>query len=112
MSAIHVLTCYLSLLVVAMSATARDCQKAPGNPKRGKLVFELCRACHKANTDGKKAAPALKGLFKKPRMTNGKKPTEENVRTLISEGVNGMPAYKDLLNEKEKRDLMAYLRTQ
>jgi len=111
MSMIHVVTCCLSLLVVAVPAAVRDYQKAPGNPNRGKVVFEVCGVCHNADANDKKAGPALKGLFKKVRMNNGKKPTEDKVRTLINEGGNGMPAYKDLLTEKEKRDLIAYLRT-
>lgn len=55
--------------------------------------------------------PGLKGLFSKDKMTNGKKPTEDNVRAKIDEGGNGMPAYKDMLSDDEKDDLIAYLKT-
>jgi mono/diheme cytochrome c family protein len=44
-------------------------------------------------------------------MTNGKKPTEANVREKIDEGGNGMPAYKDMLSDEEKNDLVAFLKT-
>jgi mono/diheme cytochrome c family protein len=44
-------------------------------------------------------------------LTNGKKPTEANIRAKIDEGGNGMPAYKDILNDKDKDDLVAYLKT-
>jgi mono/diheme cytochrome c family protein len=55
--------------------------------------------------------PGLKGLFKQEKMTNGKKPTEANVREKIDEGGNGMPAYKDMLSDEEKNDLVAFLKT-
>ncbi|MBM3465704.1 MAG: cytochrome c, partial [Armatimonadetes bacterium] len=45
------------------------------------------------------------------KMTDGKKPTEENVRAKVDEGGNGMPAYKDMLGGEEKDDLIAYLKT-
>ena len=44
-------------------------------------------------------------------MTNGKKPTEANVRAKIDEGGNGMPSYKEMLSDEEKTDLIAYLKT-
>jgi mono/diheme cytochrome c family protein len=44
-------------------------------------------------------------------LNNGKKVTEDNVRSQIEEGGNGMPAYKEMLSEDEKTDLIAYLKT-
>lgn len=55
--------------------------------------------------------PGLKGLFKNAKMVNGKAPTEANVKAKIDEGGNGMPAYKDMLTDQEKNDLIAYLKT-
>ena len=37
--------------------------------------------------------------------------TDANVRARIDEGGNGMPAYKDMLADTEKDDLIAYLKT-
>ena len=82
-----------------------------GNAEKGKEVFEQCSVCHNADSDEKKMGPGLKGLFKKEKMQNGKKPTEENVRALINAGGNGMPAYEELLSKEELGDLMAYLKT-
>jgi mono/diheme cytochrome c family protein len=53
----------------------------------------------------------LKGLFSRDKMNNGKKPTEANVRAKVDEGGNGMPAYKEMLSDDEKDDLIAYLKT-
>jgi mono/diheme cytochrome c family protein len=44
-------------------------------------------------------------------MVNGKKPTEANIRSRVDEGGQGMPAYKDMLSDQEKDDLIAYLKT-
>ena len=82
-----------------------------GDAEKGKAVFEQCAVCHNPDSDEKKMGPGLKGLFKKDKMSNGKKPTEANVRTRVDEGGSGMPAYKDMLSDSEKDDLIAYLKT-
>ena len=84
---------------------------AKGDPVKGKEVFQPCSVCHNADSDEKKMGPGLKGLFKKDKMNDGKKLTEANIRTRIDEGGNGMPAYKELLSDQEKDDLVAYLKT-
>jgi cytochrome c len=82
-----------------------------GDAAKGKAVFEQCGVCHNPDSDEKKMGPGLKGLFKKDKMSNGKKPTDANVRARIDEGGSGMPAYKDMLSDSEKDDLIAYLKT-
>jgi cytochrome c2 len=84
---------------------------AAGDAAKGKDVFEQCAVCHNADSTEKKMGPGLKGLFKHDKLTNGKKPTDANVRAKIDEGGNGMPPYKDMLSDKEKDDLLAYLKT-
>jgi cytochrome c2 len=84
---------------------------AKGDAEKGKDVFQQCGVCHNADSDEKKMGPGLKGLFKKDKLTNGKKPTEANIRAKVDEGGNGMPAYKDMLSDQEKDDLVAYLKT-
>ena len=57
-------------------------------------------------------SPGLKGLFKKDKMTSTGKPvTDANIRMKIEEGGNGMPAYKDILSDEEKANVIAYLKT-
>ncbi|MBL8234126.1 MAG: c-type cytochrome [Bryobacterales bacterium] len=82
-----------------------------GDAAKGKEVFEQCSVCHNADSDEKKMGPGLKGLFKKAKMSNGKKPTEENVRAFVNAGGNGMPAYESILSDAEKNNLIAYLKT-
>ncbi len=85
---------------------------ASGDATKGKDVFESnCSVCHNADSAEKKMGPGLKGLFKKEKLNNGKKPTEANIRALINAGGNGMPPYGDMLTPEEKNDVVAYLKT-
>jgi len=84
---------------------------AKGDAAKGKQVFEQCAVCHNADSDEKKMGPGLKGLFKKDKMADGKKISEATIRARIDEGGNGMPPYKDVLDDQEKENLIAYLKT-
>ena len=98
-----------ALVVGSFSFLGADAKT--GDAAKGKEVFEQCGVCHNADSAEKKMGPGLKGLFAKDKMANGKKPTDANVRTRIDEGGSGMPAYKDVLSDSEKDDLVAYLKT-
>jgi mono/diheme cytochrome c family protein len=43
--------------------------------------------------------------------STGKAPTEANILEKINGGGNGMPSYKDVLSDAERKDLIAYLKT-
>ena len=97
------------LTVAAGTVTAL--MGAKGDAAKGKEVFEQCAVCHNADSEEKKMGPGLKGLFKRDKMADGKKVSEANIRTRIDEGGNGMPGYKDTLDDQQKEDLIAYLKT-
>jgi mono/diheme cytochrome c family protein len=85
---------------------------AKADAGKGKEVFQQqCSVCHNADNDVKKMGPGLKGLYKKDKLVSGKKPSDATVRAKIEEGGNGMPAYKDMLNDQEKDDVIAFLKT-
>ena len=108
MKRIHVYACYLALAAGSIAALAA----APkGDAAKGKEVFGQCASCHSADTTDKKIGPGLKGLFKHDKLVNGKKVTDATVREKIEEGGNGMPSYKDMLDDPQKDDLIAYLKT-
>jgi mono/diheme cytochrome c family protein len=103
-----------ALGIALAASTAGLSQKKGGkaaDPGKGKELFEQCAVCHEVASDEKKLGPSLKGLFKKAKMTNGKKPTDQTVIARINEGGNGMPAYKDMLSNEEKAAVLAYLKT-
>src|ERR1700704_4993379 len=112
MSRSKLIVCGLSLALAASLSFAQDKKKGgAGDADKGKEVFEQCGVCHNADSDEKKMGPGLKGLFKKDKLKNGKKPTEANVKAVINAGGNGMPAYADMLSDEEKANLIAYLKT-
>lgn len=83
-----------------------------GDAAKGKEVFDQCSVCHNADSAEKKMGPGLKGLFKKAKLdSNGKPVNDANVLAKINEGGNGMPAYKDMLTDADKANLLAYLKT-
>ena len=82
-----------------------------GDVAKGKEVFEQCNVCHFATTDQRKMGPSLKGLFKRPKLGTGQKPTDESVLDFINKGKGSMPAFASVLSDDEKQDLLAYLKT-
>ncbi len=100
------------LIAAAMPMSNLLGQAKKGDAGKGKTAFEdNCAVCHNADSDEKKMGPGLKGLFKKDKMVDGKKVTEANIRTRVDDGGNGMPPYKDVLDDQQKEDLIAYLKT-
>ena len=93
--------------LMASSAVAAD----KGDAAKGKEVFEQCGVCHNVDSPDKKVGPSLQGLYKKPKLKNGKPVNDANVKAIINAGGNGMPAYADMLSDAERADLMAYLKT-
>jgi cytochrome c len=95
---------------IALAGSNLYAQK--GDAAKGKEVFEQCSVCHNSDSTDVKMGPGLKGLFKKDKMTSTGKPvTDANIRMKIEEGGNGMPAYKDILSDEEKANVIAYLKT-
>ena len=99
---------------LALALACAGAQKK-GDVARGKVVFEACAACHNVDNDSRRQGPSLKGLFKRVKLENGQKVTEESVRAQIGTGGRQMPHYAEgptpLLSPAEVTDLIAYLRT-
>ena len=93
----------------AASGGAKDSAAA----KRGQEVFQQkCSVCHFDNSDAKKIGPGLKGLNKRGTFTvNGNKVTDENLKTWIENGDSLMPPFKDVIEEAQLKDVIAYVKT-
>jgi cytochrome c2 len=100
-----------AVCLTAAAGTVTALMGAKGDAAKGKEVFSQCAICHNADSDEKKMGPGLKGLFKKDKLGDGKKASEANIRARIDDGGNGMPPYKELLDDGQKDDLIAYLKT-
>jgi cytochrome c len=118
-----VITLGIAALAVAGVVLAQDPPaKAPakksagatgGSATKGKDVFEKkCNVCHYADSDAKKIGPGLKGLGKRGTFTvNNNKVTDEALRTWIENGDNLMPPFKDVLDQTQIKDVVAYVKT-
>jgi len=108
-------------LAVAGAVFAQDPPaKAPakksataGSATRGKEVFDKkCAVCHYADSDAKKIGPGLKGLAKRGTFTvNNNKVTDESLKTWIENGDTLMPPFKDVLEQPQIKDVVAYVKT-
>lgn len=87
--------------------------KDPAAVKRGHDVFqEKCSICHFDTSDAKKIGPGLKGINKRGTFSvNGNKVTDENLKTWIENGDSLMPPFKDVLEENQIKDVIAYVKT-
>ena len=101
----------ITVVVMSIRMPGQE-NRANDGIRRGKEIFEQCRGCHNTETMEKKVGPSLKGLFKRAKLSNGKAATEKNIRSRIDQGGDGMPSFSDILSDKDKNDLIAYLRTQ
>src|SRR6267142_5677509 len=86
---------------------------AAGSVVHGKEVFEKkCGLCHFADSDAKKIGPGLKGISKRGTFTvNNNKFTDESLKTWIENGDSLMPPFKDVLDEAQIKDIIAYVKT-
>ena len=99
------------LFAGAMLLAGSNLYAQKGDAAKGKEVFEQCSVCHNSDSAEVKMGPGLKGLFKKGKLSSGKPANDAGVLQQINEGGNGMPAYKDILSDPEKTNLIAYLKT-
>lgn len=102
---------FLGILAIGSSLSLSLGASPKGDAAKGKETFEACAVCHNVDTDERKMGPSLKGLFKRDKLVNGKKVTDENVKALINAGGNGMPSYQDILSDDDKDNVIAYLKT-
>jgi len=85
----------------------------PAAAARGKELFQQkCSTCHYDTSDAKKIGPGLKGLNKRGTFTvNNNKVTDENLKTWIENGDSLMPPFKDVIDDNQIKDVIAYVRT-
>jgi cytochrome c len=80
---------------------------------RGKSLFQQkCSVCHYDTSEQKKIGPGLKGLAKRGTFSvNGNKITDDSLKSWIENGDQLMPPFKDVLEEAQVKDVIAYVKT-
>ena len=109
----------ISLAVAAAGlAQTKTTKKAPAGKDaaavaRGKDVFQQkCSTCHYDTSDAKKIGPGLKGIGKRGTFTvNNNKVTDETLKTWIENGDSLMPPFKDVIEDAQIKDVIAYVKT-
>ena len=105
-------------LAIGAAVLAQNSGKKSGGASsaavaRGKSLFQQkCAICHYDNSDQKKIGPGLKGLSKRGTFTvNNNKITDESLKTWIENGDQLMPPFKEVLEEGQVKDVIAYVKT-
>ena len=95
-----------------LSADGNSSKKAPtaNLSSEGRVLFGKCIDCHYPYGTNTLVGPGLQGLFKKAKLSNGKKPDEATIRLIIHDGGPAMPGFP-ALSAKEQDCLIAYLKS-
>jgi cytochrome c len=102
------LLCGLAIITGAIVLLANNQKTGSGR----QIFQQQCAVCHNADSSDRKMGPGLKGLYQLENLaSNGKRVTDASVRAKIDEGGNGMPSFERLLSDKDKSDVIAYLKT-
>jgi mono/diheme cytochrome c family protein len=80
-----------------ISASSRNQQR------RGESIYNAsgCAHCHRIHGTGGEKGPDLSGV--------GRRRKRDQIRRQIVDGTNRMPPFKDELEEKDLKELIAYL---
>lgn len=114
------------VLIVLLALSISSAAFAAGDKENGKKIYEKkCVWCHGKNGDGK--GPAGSGAFLNPPprdFTSGMYkfkttpfdeilPNDDDIFRMIADGMpdSSMPAWKDILKEKEMWDIVEYIKT-
>jgi ubiquinol-cytochrome c reductase cytochrome b subunit len=95
----------LLALVIFITCSLDGSASSRSQRARGALIFSAsgCTHCHSIRGTGGKRGPDLSGV--------GRKMKEAQMRKQIVDGSNRMPPFGNGLQEKEVKDLIAYLRS-
>ena len=103
----------LAASVLAQTSNKKSTGSNSAAVARGKSLFQQkCSICHYDTSDQKKIGPGLKGISKRGTFTvNGNKISDESLKTWIDNGDQLMPPFKDVLEETQVKDVIAYVKT-
>ena len=104
------------LLLQGCNAEIRKSDAELGlNPQQsaGRRIYDRhCDQCHEPYSTSGKKGPGLKGVFKKPYLSESGLPAnDERVTATILHGHGLMPAMGNTMDQQDIDDLLAYLHT-
>lgn len=79
---------------------------------RGRGIYDQhCIRCHEPYTRWGTHGPSLKNLYKKAYLPSGMPLNDERLADVILLGKAKMPSFGNTLNQRQLRELLAYLKT-
>jgi mono/diheme cytochrome c family protein len=87
---------------------------APLNPQQenGRRIFQAnCAQCHDPYSTKPRTGPGLKHLFRGQYLPSGAPANDDRVRATIEMGRVNMPAFRNILDDQQINDLLAFLHT-
>lgn len=79
---------------------------------QGHSVYQAnCARCHYANRQRALHGPGLQALYKEKFMPSGAPANDDRVQATIAHGRGLMPAFGNVLDERQMKTLLAYLHT-
>ena len=99
--------------LLAQAATTKTAAPNAAAVAHGRTVFQQkCSVCHYDNSEQKKIGPGLKDLSKRGTFSvNGNKITDEGLKAWVENGDQLMPPFKDVLEARQIKDVIAYVKT-
>lgn len=101
---------YLILAIATLVATTALSQDASQNQQsvEGAQIFKnSCSVCHSLKPGVTKTGPSLSGVLRSPTPAS-----QRHIRSVIANGKNTMPAFKDKLTPQQISALLEFLRNQ
>ena len=106
---------------VSVLLLAAGCRSAPPSKPLSELTpMEMqghaayqaeCARCHYANRQRSLHGPGLQALYKEKFLPSGAPTNDDRVRATIAHGRGMMPAFGNVLSERQMQALLAYLHT-
>ena len=97
----------LSVCVAILMSAPQD----NADPEAGKVIFkEKCAECHHADNKETKDGPGLQGV-KNGKLPSGRPATHDVILDLVNKGQESMPAFKEVLTEQQRENVVAYVLT-
>ena len=95
-------------LTTRMASTAAS---RSARQRGGEVFAQVCAICHAIDSDRTKLGPGLAVVAREGKLPSGIDASEESILRQINNGGRGMPAFERHLDEQQKADVIAYLKT-
>ena len=112
-------TLFAGILLTALTACDVQRRKSDAelnlNPQQaaGRRIYDnYCDRCNAPYSSRGRQGPSMKGIFQKPYLPmSGMPANDDRVSDIVRLGRDKMPAYGQVLNDQQIKDLLAYLHT-